>query len=78
VRESGLPSGICGELQALGATLIDRGEHVAPEKRLITDDSDNAIDGQGRRDRSRDSGWCLTSQPYRRDYRGNDELLDHR
>ncbi len=43
--ESGLTGGIGRELQALGATLIDRREHVAPENRLITDDRYDAIDG---------------------------------
>jgi hypothetical protein len=78
VCESRLTSGIGGELQSLGATLIDGGEHVAPEKWLITYDCDDAIDGQSRRHCPGDGGWGLRPEPYRRKYSGNDESLYHR
>jgi len=78
VRERGLTSGIGGELQSLGATQNGGGEHVTPEKWLLANDCDDAIDGESRRHGPGDGGWGLRPEPYRRKYSGNDESLYHR
>jgi hypothetical protein len=42
--ERGLAGGVWRELQPLRSTLIDSSEDITPEKRLVPDDGDDAID----------------------------------
>jgi len=62
----------------LCAPLIDGGDHICPEKRLIPNDRDDAVDGKRGGNAIGGSSRCLRSKNEGYEYRGGEKLSDHR